>query len=184
MAKGYNSLDKGITEREFMKEACRWADSKDIQTAQKWWSAFQEVIIREMFYNGYCRLPGICAIDTKFIPAGRQKQIDSDGVEHIYMVPERRIPVFEAHDDFINDINMSGVTKLYRVREKNEKLSRRDLEREIRIEIAELKENGELTAIKEKEKQLMEQKKKFKPKSKTKKKTNKRSTRKNADSEE
>lgn len=143
------------TNKEFFQQACRWKDSTSIKTAAEWWVAFQEVIIRELFYNGNCRVPGL----GKFIVEERKssyvKQKDANGKEISYFVPARIVPIFAPEDDFINDINMQGVTKAYRKRLKNKGLIQRDFERELRAEAlnatAAVEEMAELRKNKSKE---------------------------------
>lgn len=144
-----------ITNKEFFQQACRWKDCASTKTAAEWWAAFQEVIIREIFYNGSCRVPGL----GKFIAEERKssyvKQKDANGKEINYFVPARTVPVFTPEDDFINDINMQGVTKAYRKRLRNKGLIQRDFERELRAEAlnatAAVEEMAELRKAKSKE---------------------------------
>lgn len=122
------------TNKEFFQQACRWKDSSSIQTAAQWWAAFQEVIIRELFYNGACRIPGLGRFTVEEYKSSYTKQKDANGKIVTYYVPARIKPVFTPEDDFINDINMQGVTRTYRKRLKNKKLIQRDFERELRAE--------------------------------------------------
>lgn len=123
-----------ITNKEFFKQACRWKDSNSIQTAAEWWSAFQEVIIREIFYNGVCRIPGIGTFSVETQESYFQKQRGPGGKTVTYLVPERITPVFVPEDDFVNDINMQGVTKKYRKRLKDGALTERDFARQVRAD--------------------------------------------------
>ena len=159
-----NSLNNlALTNKEFFKQACRWADVTSTQTAAKYWDAFVEVIIREIYYNGTCRVPYLGTFSTRTVGESLQKQTGPDGKEVIYRVPEREVPVFTPHDDFINDINMQGVTKTYRKRLKAGTLTQRDWERQIRAEsmnvVGTLSEER-IEASKEKFKELLEEKKK------------------------
>lgn len=139
-----------ITNTEFFKQACRWADSSSVQTASKWWTAFVEVIVREMYYNGTVRLPDIGTFNIKTIPESVQVQKWGNGVRK-FNVPEHQYPTFTPHDDFINDINMNGVTKAYRKRLKTNKLSKKDMARKLRAElIMPTNKNEKLLAQKEK----------------------------------
>ena len=123
------------TDPEFYKEVCRWADSTNTKTAAKWWNAIYEVIIRELFYNGAVRVPNLGTFVSEHYDEYFQKQIDSEtGEEVVYKVPARNVPVFIAHDDCINDVNMQGVTKAYRKRVKSNSLTVRDYEREVRAQ--------------------------------------------------
>ncbi len=123
-----------VTNKEFFKQACRWKDCNTIQTAADWWSAFQEVIIREVFYNGCCRVPGIGTFTVREEEEKLQTQKMVNGKIVSYKVPARVYPLFTPEDDFINDINMQGVTKMYRKRLKKGELKARDYERELRAE--------------------------------------------------
>lgn len=123
-----------VTNKEFFKQACRWKDSSSTQTAADWWSAFLEVIIREVFYNGKCRVPGIGTFTVRQEEGYTQTQRTKNGKIVSYKVPPRVHPLFVPEDDFINDINMQGVTKTYRKRLKAGELKARDYERELRAE--------------------------------------------------
>lgn len=122
------------TNKEFFQQACRWKDSTSTQTAAQWWAAFQEVIIRELFYNGTCRVPGLGRFGVEERAGGYVKSKDEKGRPVNYYVPPRVVPIFTPEDDFINDINMQGVTKAYRKRLKKGELTQRDFEREIRAD--------------------------------------------------
>ncbi len=134
MAQVNNFHGMMTTNKEFFKQACRWKDSTSIQTAAEWWSAFQEVIIREVFYNGCCRVPGIGTFTIKEEESYYMKQRMPNGKEVTYLVPGRIVPVFTPEDDFINDVNMQGVTKQYRKRLKKGALTERDYTRQIRAD--------------------------------------------------
>ena len=123
-----------VTNKEFFKQACRWKDSSSIQTAAEWWSAFQEVIIREIFYNGCCRVPGLGTFTVIEEPSYYQKQKMPNGKTMTYLVQGRIRPDFTPEDDFINDINMQGVTKKYRRRLKEGTLTERDFARQVRAD--------------------------------------------------
>lgn len=123
-----------LTDKEFFKEACRFADVKNISTASKWWEAFSEVIIRHLYFDGTCRVPNLGTFNTRTVSEQVQIQKGSDGKQKIYQVPERQVPVFYPHDNMIDDINMTGVTKAYRKRMKAGALTQRDYARQIRAE--------------------------------------------------
>lgn len=134
MAQVNNFHSMMTTNKEFFKQACRWKDTTSIQTAAEWWSAFQEVIIREVFYNGCCRVPGIGTFTIKEEESHYIKQRMPNGKEVTYLVPGRIVPIFTPEDDFINDVNMQGVTKQYRKRLKKRALTERDYTRQIRAD--------------------------------------------------
>ena len=157
-----------LTDKEFFTQMARFADVTDPRTCAKYWYAACEVIIRELFYNGTCRVPVLGTFTTKHIDATVQVQKGPNGEKITYPVVARDIPEFIPHDDMINDINMQGVTKQYRKRLKAGKLSKRDYERQVRAEI--LNVDGSLTeqrleASKQKFKEMLKEKKeKFKGK--------------------
>lgn len=152
-----------LTDKEFFTQMARFADVNSLQTVQKYWYAACEVIIRELFYNGTCRVPGLGTFSTRKVGEQIQIQKGPEGREVVYRVPEREVPVFTPHDDMINDINMQGVTKQYRKRLKAGTLTQRDYERQVRAEalgvIGSLSEER-LEASKKKFKEILDEKKK------------------------
>ena len=54
-----------LTDKEFFIQMARFADVNNLQTVQKYWYAACEVIIRELFYNGTCRVPGLGTFSTR-----------------------------------------------------------------------------------------------------------------------
>lgn len=157
-----------LTDKEFFMHMARYCDITNYRTAAKYWYAACEVIIRELFYNGSCRVPVLGTFTTKHIGESVQIQKGQNGKQAVYQVPPRDIPEFTPHDDMINDINMQGVTKQYRKRLKNDKLTKRDYERQIRAEILGVEGNlseQRLAESKEKFKKMLKEKKdKFKGK--------------------
>lgn len=121
-----------ITDSEFFKAACRWKSTTDIKTAAAWWNAFCEVIYREIYLNGSCRIPNIGKIVTEFRDKTTYTTKDINGKTISYEVPERLYPQFIPHDDFINDINMRGVTRAYRKRLAKRAPTKRDIMRDMR----------------------------------------------------
>ena len=157
-----------LTDKEFFTQMARFADVTDPRTCAKYWYAACEVIIRELFFNGKCRVPSLGTFVTKHINSTVQIQKGPDGNKIIYPVMARDIPEFIPHDDMINDINMQGVTKKYRKRLKAGNLSHRDYERQARAESLEVVKNISQQKVedsKEKFKELLKEKKeKFKGK--------------------
>lgn len=131
-----NNNNRELTNKEFYLEACRFADSKSAATAKKWWQAFVEVIVRQLYFNNSCSVPYLGVFGLKYLPqqTQTQKSPDGDGVV-VYEVPERNIPIFSPNDSFVNDVNMIGVTKAFRKRQKKNKLTQRDHLRQQRSEM-------------------------------------------------
>lgn len=152
-----------LTDKEFFTQMARFADVNSLQTVQKYWYAACEVIIRELFYNGTCRVPGLGTFSTRKVGEQIQIQKGPEGREVVYRVPEREVPVFTPHDDMINDINMQGVTKQYRKRLKAGTLTKRDYERQVRAEALGVEgslSEERLEASKKKFKEMLDEKKK------------------------
>lgn len=120
-------------EKDFFQKVCRWADSSDIAAARKWWNAFHEVIVRELFFHATVKVPELGTFKTKHIAKTIQKQRHNGKIIE-YEVPAHDIVSFEPHDTFTNDVNMQGVTKAYRGRMKQGTISQNDLLREARAE--------------------------------------------------
>ena len=91
------------------------------QTARKYVDAIVEVIAKEVYLSGTCRVPNLGIFDAQHIDEKIQKQVH-DGEVFEYIMPEHVKPIFTPCDTFINDCNMKGVTKLYRRRAKNKQL--------------------------------------------------------------
>lgn len=122
-----------ITDKEFYTEMARYANST-YQTAQKYWEAAMEVIIRQLYFRHNCRVPLLGNFNTVLREGTVQRQETKDGQVKYYDVPERLFPVFTPCDAMINDINFSGVTKAYRKRLNKGQLTQRDYERIARAE--------------------------------------------------
>ena len=110
------------------------------QTARKYVDAIVEVIAKEVYLSGTCRVPNLGVFDAKHIEERIQKQVH-DGELYEFVMPEHVKPVFTPCDNFINDCNMKGVTKKYRKRAKNKQLTVRDLERIAKAEAIERLKN-------------------------------------------
>ena len=117
---------------EFYK-LCAKLGMGNVTTVKKWWKTIYEVIIRELYINGSVYVPLLGHFRLKHEPASIQKQVDKDGIVHWYDVSERDRPRFYPEDDFINDVNMRGVTKSYRLRVRLNKRTQRDKERDARF---------------------------------------------------
>lgn len=104
------------------------------QTARKYVDAIVEVIAKEVYLSGTCRVPNLGIFDAQHIEERLQRQVH-DGHLFEYMMPEHIKPIFTPCDTFINDCNMKGVTKLYRKRAKKKQLTARDLERIAKAEV-------------------------------------------------
>ena len=124
-----------LTDKEFYKEACRYADVTSIATAQKWWDAFYEVIVRELYFNGTCRLPSIGTFGLREMKETYQTHTNATtGRRVTYKVPERVMPFFTPNDIFIDDVNMTAVTKAARSRLKKGAITEKDYIRQLRSE--------------------------------------------------
>lgn len=125
--------DNNITPKEFYTQIAKWMDVKQVATAQKWWEAILEVIVRECFYNEKCYVPNLGNFTLTYQEEYVQKQIHGNE-EKFYKVPGHYSVNFSPCDAFINDVNGQGITKAYRKRLKKKELTQRDIERQIRFE--------------------------------------------------
>ena len=106
------------------------------QTARKYVDAIVEVIAKEVYLSGTCRVPNLGIFDAQHIEERIQKQVH-DGEVYEFTMPEHVKPIFTPCDTFINDCNMKGVTKLYRRRAKKKQLTVKDLQRIAKAEAIE-----------------------------------------------
>lgn len=119
--------------KDFYLRVARNRNASD-RTVREWWLSFYDQILTLLFVTGKCTLPMIGTIVLVEKEEQIQKQVDSNGEEHLYLVPARSYPVLYVEDDFINDVNMQGVTKSYRKRLRRGALTQRDY---LRIQRAE-----------------------------------------------
>lgn len=120
--------------REFYRIAAKLANRKTETEARKWWKAFFEEIVRELYVNGVVYLPLIGYFKLDYQKQIVRRKIDENGLPYWEEVPERDMPTFVPEDDFINDVNMKGVTKNYRYRCKHNQRTLRDRERYKRLQ--------------------------------------------------
>ena len=118
-------------EQEFFELCARMGNTSVVQ-AKRQWKNFVEVIIRELYTSGMARLPFVGYFTLNHHKQRLEKIVDKDGVLNWFNIPERDTPVFKPDDDFINDVNMIGVTKSYQNRVRTGELTPRDKERERR----------------------------------------------------
>ena len=118
-------------EVEFFTMASRLHDATPA-TAKIWWDCFYETILRDLFVSGETYLPKIGHFVLEERKGGVQKQKQKDGTYKYYEVPTIDKPVLYPEDEFIDDVNMMGVTKSYRKRVKKKMTTKRDKEREQR----------------------------------------------------
>lgn len=129
-----------------------------VTSVEKYWEGFFEVISRRLYLTGVCDIPYLGEMRLVHRDESIQTQ-NHNGREIRYYVPSRNIPVFTPEDDFVNDVNMMGVTKTYRNRAKKDMLSERDYKRLKRA--AELGIKTEEEKIEEEEKRKKENKEMF-----------------------
>lgn len=129
----YNNSDL-LTNKEFFAIVARLLNVST-KTVQKYWEdGFYEAIVRQLYLTRNCRLPHLGTFGLRYMPEGESQQTTPDGKKVTYKIPERDIPIFTPHDDFINDVNCMGVTKKYRKRANNGKLTYHDYKRQKRAE--------------------------------------------------
>lgn len=124
---------KHLSPKEFYSQVSKWVSGKRLYVAEKWCNAVVEVIIQECFFKHACKVPLLGTFDLVHHEESTQKQI-INGEAQTVIVPERFSVKFTPCDSFINDVNGEGVTKMYRKRVKENKLTKRDIERQLRFE--------------------------------------------------
>lgn len=129
-------MEKSIYNRDraFFKMAAIWRGASTPDEAAKWWEAFYEVILRELYANDECRLPFMGRFSVDPSQEFTYTTTDDKGRTYTYTVPARIRPKFTSCDDFVDDVNMKGVTKSYRARLRNGKLNERDYKRQMRAQ--------------------------------------------------
>lgn len=128
-----------MNDKEFYNSVARVMDVS-AQTVKKYWEGFCEAIVRNVYFNEDCLLPGVGRITVTHVDEYEQKHIEG-GKTVYYKVPEHNKPVFKATENFVNDINMGGVTPAYRRRVKANKLNKHDYARIAKAEMYERLKN-------------------------------------------
>lgn len=124
---------KHLSPKEFYSQVSKWVSGKRLYVAEKWCNAIVEVIIQECFFKHGCKVPLLGNFDLIHHPEKTQTH-NIDGEVQTVIVPEHFSVKFTPCDSFINDVNGKGVTKMYRKRVKENKLTKRDIERQLRFE--------------------------------------------------
>ena len=124
---------KHLSPKEFYSQVSKWVSGKRLYVAEKWCNAIVEVIIQECFFKHGCKVPLLGNFDLIHHPEKTQTH-NIGGEAQTVIVPERFSVKFTPCDSFINDVNGEGVTKMYRKRVKENKLTKRDIERQLRFE--------------------------------------------------
>lgn len=154
---------KYLSPSEFYSQVSKWVNGKRVYIAEKWCTAIVEVIIQECYFKHGCKVPLLGNFDLIHHPEKNQTQTKNGEVQ-TFIVPEHFSIKFTPCDSFINDVNGKGVTKMYRKRVKENKVTKRDIERQLRFEKEKVDEYF---------RQQEELKEKLKPKKKVKKPPNK-----------
>ena len=97
------------------------------QTAKKYWMGFVDTIIHILHFDGRRQMPGIGTFRLKKHPERRVMAKNEAGELVEQINPAWFSITYDANDAFINNVNGKGVTKLYRQRVRNRKLTPNDL---------------------------------------------------------
>ena len=99
----------------------------DPLTMKKYWQACVDTIIHMLHFDGRCQMPGIGTFRLKKHPERRVMAKNEQGELVEQINPAWFNINYDANDAFINNVNGKGVTKLYRQRVRNRKLTPNDL---------------------------------------------------------
>lgn len=125
------SIDLDLTKSQFIGLVCKYAGKDTPQVAAQWLDAIIEVIIREVYAVGRCRVPYLGTFNRKVIGA-YVKTAKVNGEETLTRVPEKYSAYFTPSADFIDDINMHGISAKYKKKVALGKFTRRDWLRQVR----------------------------------------------------
>lgn len=97
------------------------------QTARKYWSGFLDTMIHILHFDGKCQVPGFGTFRLKGHPERKVIAKNENGELVEQLNPAWFSVTYDANDAFINNVNGKGVTKAYRQRVRNRKLTPNDL---------------------------------------------------------
>ena len=112
--------------QEFYAYAANLLESKP-ETVKKYWQACVDTIVHMLHFDGRCQMPGVGTFRLKKHPERRVMAKNEAGELVEQINPAWFSITYDANDAFINNVNGKGVTKLYRQRVRNRKLTPNDL---------------------------------------------------------
>lgn len=111
--------------KDFYKQMARYCDG-NAKDAESYWQGALEAICRTIYLEGKVDIPGLGRMFLTHKEESVVNRTEIDGTKSSYYIPPRDYPNFDPEDDFINDINFTGVTKKYRYRARMNALTNRD----------------------------------------------------------
>ena len=112
--------------QEFYDYAANLLESKP-ETVKKYWQACVDTIVHMLHFDGRCQMPSVGTFRLKKHPERRVMAKNEAGELVEQINPAWFSITYDANDAFINNVNGKGVTKLYRQRVRNRKLTPNDL---------------------------------------------------------
>lgn len=149
----YNN-SSSLTDKEFYTGVSRFLGVTPSTAKRYLEDGFYEFIIRELITKQSCRIPLLGMIKLEYKEGGISTQM-KNGEQVMYEIPARYLPIFVPHDIMVNDVNIHGVTKKFRKRQKNNQLNEADYRRQLRRKEMCLDEEDAVETYR----QLMEKKK-------------------------
>lgn len=132
-----NNNKKRFDAQEFFEYASILFEEENATpaVAKKWWYVFVEIIVRWCFLRGECRLPQVGVFKMiksprEVVPVRFKNNTDTP----VYQSNEKFLVYFEPVDDFIDDVNMKGISHEFRKKARKGLLTTRDYLRELRAE--------------------------------------------------
>ena len=93
------------------------------QTAKKYWMGFVDTIIHILHFDGKCQMPSIGRFDLKELPE-RRVMAKNDAGELVERINPAWFKIlYTVNEEFLNNVNGRGVTKKYRKRVRERKLT-------------------------------------------------------------
>jgi hypothetical protein len=97
------------------------------QTAKKYWMGFVDTIIHILHFDGKCQMPSIGTFTLEELPERKVMAKNEQGELVEQINPAWFKILYKYNEDFLNNVNGRGVTKKYRRRVRERKLTPNDL---------------------------------------------------------
>ena len=97
------------------------------QTAKKYWMGFVDTIIHILHFDGKCQMPSVGTFTLEELPERRVMAKNERGELVEQINPAWFKILYKYNEDFLNNVNGRGVTKKYRRRVRERKLTPNDL---------------------------------------------------------
>ena len=112
--------------QEFYAYAANLLETKP-ETVKKYWQSCVDTIVHMLHFDGKCQMPSVGTFTLEELPERRVMAKNEQGELVEQINPAWFKILYKYNEDFLNNVNGRGVTKKYRRRVRERKLTPNDL---------------------------------------------------------